>query len=204
MHCKCRFVTSPPRLSGAAIDFVLSSQGFVPVNGWGDILVGQLKAFQRALNHRGTKVGGKGAAEFEFRAAAESFLASTVAPMPAYAHAVHARVHALVDDGRRDWRGRDVATRKEGKLGDARALVPYPGPAAGESDDADLVEVAPEVTQAPRLVALDQRERLVESSEHVRGRDVWSRVLDRHRDAANYMRFNASHWYPASYAFERD
>src|SRR5688572_20788 len=192
-----------PRLSCSAIDLVLASKGLVPVNGGGDILIGEFEALQRALNHWGTKVSGERAAEFEFRAPAESFFASPVAPVAAHAHAVDARMHALVDYGGRYWGGRDVPTREEGELGDARALVRDPGPTAGESDDADLVEVAPEVTQAPRLVALDQRERLVEASEHVRGRDVRSRVLDRHWNAANYMRFNSSHCYPTSYALDR-
>ena len=59
MHPGCLFVTTPGRLSGAAVDLVLPSEGLVPVNGGGYILIREFKAFQRALHHRCAKVSGE-------------------------------------------------------------------------------------------------------------------------------------------------
>ena len=98
MHPESGFVTSRGGLSGAAIDLVLASQGLVPVHGGGYVLIREFKALQRALNHRCAKVSWERAAEFEFRAAAESFFASPVAPVAAHAHAVQ-REAGGGDDG---------------------------------------------------------------------------------------------------------
>jgi hypothetical protein len=188
LRCTCPATSLP---SCAAVDFVLTAEGFIPVDGRSHALIVEGKTFQGTLDDGCTEFGWKGAAELEFSAPAEAFLARTVARITTDAHPIDAGVYSLVDDRRGDGSRGYIATIEERELGNAGALVGDPGAAAGEPHDANLVEVALEVTQPPRLVALDESKRFVESLENIRGRYIRAGVLDDNGDVAEG---GSEHW----------
>jgi hypothetical protein len=65
--------------SCATIDLVLPAQRLAPVDGGGDILVGQGQAFQGALHDRRAQFWWKRLSEFEFGAATEALLTGAIA-----------------------------------------------------------------------------------------------------------------------------
>ena len=97
MQRRAAFVTVRLR-SSLTIDRVLAAQGLVPINRWRHFLVRECETVERSLDHRGTKVRGKGLPEFELGAPTEPLLTGSITGVSADAHAIDARVHSFVDD----------------------------------------------------------------------------------------------------------
>src|SRR5207237_2264401 len=81
----------------------------------------------------------------------------------------------------------DVAAREKRQLHHARTLFRQVRASTRVAHDADLAQVAPQVPYAPRLVPLDEIQRLVQSGENVGRRDVRPRVVDNDREPAHVM-----------------
>ena len=55
------------------------------------------------------------------------------------------------------------------------------------------IHVAAQVTEPPGLVLLDQTQRLIESFEYIRRRDIGPRVFDRDWNSSNDKKLNLAH-----------
>src|SRR6202000_1776798 len=88
-----------------------------------------------------------------------------------------ARVHPFVHDRRGNSRRGDVAPREEGELGHTGTIAREVRASTGKARDNEMMQVAAEVGGAPRLVSIDQVDRVAEPSEDVGGGDVGARVF---------------------------
>src|SRR5207237_800293 len=93
-------------------------------------------------------------------------------------HAMYACVHALMKDGRGNRCGRDVSPREEREFGHAGACIGKERATTWIANNPDLVQVTPQVREAPRLIPLEQGKGLIESSNDIGRLDVGAAILD--------------------------
>jgi hypothetical protein len=175
----------PPFPQRRPIDFGDALRGQVRIDYWSYICIGLIDGPLRAL-YDALAVRNQ-APEFDLRASTEALLPRTVFHLKREPEFVKPCMHRLVQDRRRDLGIREIGVHRERQLHQTRSLFLEIRAPAREALNYDVGEISLEMAEVVRDVTLDQRERSIETRQHVRGVDVGTLVVDDNGNASHIV-----------------
>ena len=125
--------------------------------------------------------------EFDLGPPAKPLLSRTIFHLEREAELVQPRVHRFMKNRRRDFRVREVWVDRERQLDQTRPLFMEVRASASEALDDDVGEISLEMPEVVGHVMLDQRERSIESRQHIGSVDVRTCVIDDDRNPAHVV-----------------